>query len=104
MRSGWEACGDASWRGPCQYKSLSGWLSTAKSLEQFHFLKCCCVLQRCWWVLLPGLKALAVHSKVTGIKLTVVSEIVSEGSDRTSGEWGKVRRLVSVSGEKGVIL
>lgn len=84
MRSGWEACGDASWRGPCQCKSLSGWLSTARSLEQFPFLKCCCFLQQCWWVLLPGLKALAVHSKATGIKLIVVSEIVSEDSDITN--------------------
>lgn len=44
-----------------------------------------------------------MHSEAAGIKLRVVSEIVSEGSDKTSGERGKVRRVVSVSGEKGVI-
>lgn len=44
-------------------------------------------------LLLPGLKAVAVPSEAAGIKLMVVSEIVSEGSDITSGERGKVRGL-----------
>lgn len=54
-------------------------------------------------MLLPELKILAVHSKAAGVKLIVVSEIVSEGSDISSGERGKVRRLVSASGDKGII-
>lgn len=54
-------------------------------------------------VLLPVLKALAVHSEAAGMKLVVVSEIVSEVSDITSGERGKVRRFMSLSGEKRVI-
>lgn len=53
-------------------------------------------------MMLPDLKALAVHSEAAGIRLIVVSEVVSEGSGISSGERGKVRRLVNVSGEEGV--
>ena len=74
MRSGREAGGAASWRGPCQFKTVAGWSSALgdSSPEQFHLLKRRRFPRQCRWVLLAGLKASAVHGKAAGSRVITV--------------------------------